>query len=249
MARYTCLLLDVDNTLLDFDAAERQALTDTLIHYGLPHDAAALSTYHEVNRQLWAQLARGELSKNKLFAVRFQRFLQTLGLPDPGNSREINDYYEGQLATHADLIPGALQALEELGEVATLATVSNGATKVQQSRIAASGLERYMDGVYISEKMGAAKPHPRLYELVLKDLGITDKSRVLMVGDDLLADIKGGQNAGIDTCWVNFTGEENTTGIRPTHTVHSYEELYRVVMEPEELERVGYRDPRHRNEA
>ena len=38
MAYYTCLLLDADNTLLDFDAAERQALTDTLIRYDLPHD-------------------------------------------------------------------------------------------------------------------------------------------------------------------------------------------------------------------
>ena len=249
MAKYTCLLLDVDNTLLDFDAAERAALTDTLVHYGLPHDAAALDTYHEVNRQLWAALARGQLNKNKLFAIRFARFLQAMGLPDPGNSREINDYYEDQLSRHPETLPGALQALEELAEVATLAVVSNGATKVQEARIRDSGIGRYMDGVYISEKLGGGKPQPRLYELVLRDLGLTDRSKVLMVGDDLLADIGGGVNAGIDTCWVNFTGEENTTNIRPTHTVHSFEELYAVVMEPEELETVGIRDPRHRNET
>lgn len=248
MAYYTCLLLDVDNTLLDFDAAERQALTDTLIHYGLPHDAAACDTYHEVNRRLWAALAKGELKKNALFAVRFPRFLQALGLPDPGNGREINDYYEDQLSCHGDVLPGALTALEELAEVATLAIVSNGATKVQESRIALSGIGRYMDGVYISEKMGTAKPQPRLFDLVLRDLGITDRSRVLVVGDDLLADIKGGINAGIDTCWINFTGEENNSDVRPRYTVRSYEELYRIVMEPEELERVGFRDPRHRND-
>ena len=247
MAYYTCLLLDIDNTLLDFDAAERQALTDTLIHYDLPHDAETLAAYHEVNRQLWAGLAKGELNRNKLFAVRFARFLKALGRPDPGNSREMNEYYEDQLSHHADLIPGALQALEELAEVATLAIVSNGAAKVQESRIEASGLDRYMDGIYISEKVGAAKPHPRLIETALRDLGISDKSRVLMVGDDLLADIKGGLNAGVDTCWINFTGEENTTDIRPKHTVRSYEELYRIVMEPEELEMVGIRNPKHRD--
>ena len=82
-----------------------------------------------------------------------------------------------------------------------------------------------------------------------KDLGITNRSRVLMVGDDLLADIKGGINAGIDTCWVNFANEENKTGIQPKYTVHSYEELYRVVMEPEELENVGVRNRRHMNEG
>ena len=94
MAYYTCLLLDVDNTLLDFDAAERQALTDTLTHYGLPCDAAACDTYHQVNRKLWTGLAKGEIGRSKLFAVRFARFLQAMGLPDNGKSREINDYYE-----------------------------------------------------------------------------------------------------------------------------------------------------------
>ena len=52
MAIYTCVLLDVDNTILDFDAAERQALTDMLAEYELPHDEAAYDTYHKVNREL-----------------------------------------------------------------------------------------------------------------------------------------------------------------------------------------------------
>ncbi|EKC64963.1 HAD superfamily hydrolase, partial [human gut metagenome] len=100
-----------------------------------------------------------------------------------------------------------------------------------------------------SEKVGAAKPSPKLLDYAIRDLGLTNRSRVLMVGDDLLADIKGGINAGIDTCWVNFANEENKTGIQPKYTVHSYEELYRVVMEPEELENVGVRNRRHMNEG
>ena len=86
-------------------------------------------------------------------------------------------------------------------------------------------------------------------DYAIRDLGLTNRSRVLMVGDDLLADIKGGINAGIDTCWVNFANEENKTGIQPKYTVHSYEELYRIVMEPEELENVGVRNRRHMNEG
>ena len=158
MAYYTCLLLDVDNTLLDFDAAERQALTETLIRYDLPHDEEALSTYHTVNRRLWDQLAKGEVTRNKLFAIRFGQYLKAMGLPDAGKGREMNDVYEKALATHADLLPGALTALHELAEVATLAIVSNGAYQVQRARIEASGVDRFMDGVYISEKVGAAKP-------------------------------------------------------------------------------------------
>lgn len=249
MAIYTCVLLDVDNTLLDFDAAERQALTAMLAEYELPHDTHACEVYHKVNRELWDALAKGKLSKGKLFQTRFQRFLQAMELPDNGKSHAMNDRYEELLATHADIIPGALNALEELGEVATLAIVSNGGAAVQQARIRASGVERYMDGIYISEKVGAAKPSAKLFEHAFKDLGITNRSRVLMVGDDLLADIKGGLNAGVDTCWVNFKNEENTTGIQPKYEIHSYEELYRLVMEPEELENIGVRNRRHSNEA
>ena len=82
-----------------------------------------------------------------------------------------------------------------------------------------------------------------------KDLGITNRSRVLMVGDDLLADIKGGQNAGLDTCWFNLKNEENKSNIRPKFEIGSYEDLYKIVMEPEELENIGVRNRRHSNEA
>lgn len=249
MAIYTCVLLDIDNTLLDFDAAERQALTAMLAEYELPHDEAACEVYHKVNRELWDDLAKGRLNKQKLFQIRFSRFMQAMQLPDNGKGKVMNDRYEELLATHADLLPGALTALEELGEVATLAIVSNGSATVQEARITASGIDRYMDGIYISEKIGAAKPSAKLFEHALRDLGITNKSRVLMVGDDLLADIKGGLNAGVDTCWFNPKNAENKSGITPKFTVGSYEELYRIVMEPEELENLGVRNRRHSNEA
>lgn len=249
MAIYTCVLLDIDNTLLDFDAAERQALTDMLAEYELPHDEHACAVYHQVNRELWDALAKGQMNKQKLFQVRFGRFMQAMQLPDNGKGKAMNDRYEELLSTHTDLLPGALTALEELSEVATLAIVSNGAVAVQEPRIAASGIDRYMDGIYISEKIGAAKPSAKLFEHALRDLGITNRSRVLMVGDDLLADIKGGINAGVDTCWYNPQNVENKTDIAPKFTVGSYEELYRIVMEPEELENLGVRNRRHSNEA
>ncbi len=175
--------------------------------------------------------------------------MQAMQLPDNGKSKAMNDRYEELLATHADLLPGAMTALEELGEVATLAIVSNGALAVQESRIAASGIGRYMDGIYISEKSAQPSRARSYLSTPSATLASRTKSRVLMVGDDLLADIKGGQNAGVDTCWFNPKNEENKSGITPKYTVGSYEELYRIVMEPEELENLGVRNRRHSNEA
>ena len=129
--------------------------------------------------------------------------------------------------------------------MATLAIVSNGAVAVQEPRIAASGIDRYMDGIYISEKIGAAKPSAKLFEHALRDLGITNRSRVLMVGDDLLADIKGGINAGVDTCWFNPGHAENPGKVIPTYEIASLEELYPLVMEQDELANVGLKNRRH----
>ena len=111
MAIYTCVLLDIDNTLLDFDAAERQALTDMLAEYELPRDEHACAVYHQVNRELWDALAKGQMNKQKLFQVRFGRFMQAMQLPDNGKGKAMNDRYEELLSTHADLLPGAPTAL------------------------------------------------------------------------------------------------------------------------------------------
>ena len=247
MAKYYCILFDADNTLLDFDAAERKALAETLTQYGIEPSSETMETYRTINEGLWRQLEKGQIRREKLMNERFTRFLKEIGAA--GNGAEMNRYYLNQLSTHPDLMPGnVLDVLHELAEVATLAIVSNGAYKVQSARIADSGIARFMDGVYISEKVGASKPSARIFDAALRDLGVNDRSRVLVVGDDLLADIRGGQSAGLDTCWVNFDGRENESGVEPKYTIGSYEALYHIVMEPEELENLGARNRRHRND-
>ena len=142
-----------------------------------------------------------------------------------------------------------LDAPETIRHKAPSAGLFEGQTDEKEMGVSYAAIDRYMDGIYISEKIGAAKPSAKLFEHALRDLGITNRSRVLMVGDDLLADIKGGINAGVDTCWYNPRNVENKTDIAPKFTVGSYEELYRIVMEPEELENLGVRNRRHSNEA
>ena len=104
----------------------------------------------------------------------------------------------------ASNLTGALEAVRELSEVATLAIASNGVARVQASRLRDSGLEPYMDEVFVSEKMGVEKPNRRFFDQAVRTLGIEHRDRVLVVGDSLSADIKGGQNAGLATCWCNF---------------------------------------------
>ena len=244
MAKYYCILFDADNTLLNFDAAENKALAETLVNYGIEPDAETVQTYRTINEELWRQLEKGQIRREKLFGERFSRFLKAINAA--GDGVEMNRYYLEQLSTHPDLMsPEVLDVLRELSEVATLAIVSNGAQKVQTRRLAESGVMNFMEDVFISEKMGCEKPNARIFDAALRALGVENREHVLMVGDSLSSDIQGGSNAGLDTCWYNPNHAENPGKVCPTYEISNLEELYQLVMEPEELANVGLKNRRH----
>lgn len=244
MAKYYCILFDADNTLLDFDAAESKALAETLSNYGIEPDAVACQTYHEINEELWRMLEKGQIRREKLVNERFNRFLKAVNAA--GNGAEMNRYYLERLATHHDLMSGnVLEVLEELAEVATLAVVTNGFDRVQSRRVAESGVGNYMESTFVSEKIDSEKPNRKIYDTALRTLGIENRQRVLVVGDSITSDVQGGANAGLDTCWFNPSRAENTGKVQPTYEVARLEELYKIVMEPEELENLGLKHRRH----
>ena len=244
MAKYYCILFDADNTLLDFDAAESKALADTLRNYGIEPDAETVQTYRTINGELWHQLEKGQLRRDKLMAERFTRFLKAVNAA--GSGAEMNQYYLDQLSNHPDLAaPNVLDVMKELAEVATLAVVTNGFDRVQSRRVAESGLKEFVEEVFVSEKLDSEKPNRKIFDTALRSLGVENRERVLMVGDSLTSDIQGGVNAGLDTCWFNPGHAENPGKVSPTYEIASLEELYPLVMEPEELANLGLKHRRH----
>ena len=244
MAKYYCILFDADNTLLDFDAAESKALADTLRNYGIEPDAETVQTYRTINGELWRQLEKGQLRRDKLMAERFTRFLKAVNAA--GSGAEMNQYYLDQLSTHPDLAaPNVLDVMKELAEVATLAVVTNGFDRVQSRRVAESGLKEFVEEVFVSEKLDSEKPNRRIFDAALRALGVENREHVLMVGDGLSSDIQGGVNAGLDTCWYNPSHAENPGKVVPTYEIADLKELYPLVMEQEELANVGLKNRRH----
>ncbi|MBC5580247.1 noncanonical pyrimidine nucleotidase, YjjG family [Anaerofilum sp. BX8] len=237
MAHYNCMLIDLDNTLLDFDAAEASAIAATLAHFELPGDAQTIAEYRAINEKLWREFERGSIKKERLLTLRFSKLLNHLGRQ--GSPAKINDYYLGELAKGAQILPGADEFLADVEDYVTVGIITNGAQKAQMGRLEASGIGAFADGVFISEKLGVAKPDKRFVNIALEKLGVSNRKKVLVVGDSLAADIKCGAAAGLDTCWCNFREQENDTGIQPTYTVRGFEELKTVILEQEELDHVG----------
>ena len=244
MAKYYCILFDADNTLLDFDAAERKALAETLAQYNIEPSNETVEKYRTINEGLWRQLEKGQIRREKLMNERFTRFLKEIGVS--GSGAEMNRYYLNQLSTHPDLMPGnVLDVLHELAEVATMAIVTNGFDKVQSRRVKESGIAAFMEEVFVSERSDSEKPNRKIFDTALRTLGVENREHVLVVGDSLSSDIQGGINAGLDTCWLNRNHVENPGQISPTYAIESLEQLYPIVMEPDELARVGMKNRRH----
>ncbi len=201
-------------------------------------------TYREINSELWKQLEKGQIRREKLMSERFTRFLKAIDAA--GNGAEMNRFYLEQLSTHPDLMSAnVLDVLKELSEVATLAIVTNGFDRVQSRRVQESGLLNYIEDVFVSEKLDSEKPNRKIFDAALRSLGVENREHVLMVGDSLSSDIQGGINAGLDTCWFNPNHAENPGKVCPTYEISNLEELYPLVMEPEELANIGLKNRRH----
>ncbi len=244
MAQYYCLLLDQDGTLLDFEAAEDLAIRATLEQFNLPVEQSAVDKYKSINSELWASFEKGEIKQEKLVTKRFEKLLNAFG--KKGDPIKMNNFYLTSLSKSANVIDGVEDALKDLGEVATLAIVTNGVERVQKARLKASGLDEMIDDVFISERIGAAKPARKIFDTALRSLGIENRKKVLMVGDSLKADIAGGKAAGLATCWCNFKNEELPPNVpKPDHIIYHFEELLSIVMQEEELENARNPEKRH----
>jgi len=216
-ARYTWILFDADGTLFDYDAAENAALQASFSSIGQPFLPEHAEVYRRINGRMWIELENGTTTQARLRVERFEKLFETIGVDsDP---RRFSADYLANLASRTELIDGAEKTVAALAEVAHLMLITNGLAEVQRPRFAASSIRRHFDGLVISEEVGAAKPDPRIFDTAFARMNHPQKSEVLMVGDSLSSDIKGGNDYGIDSCWYNPSGGLPRDGVIPTYEI------------------------------
>ena len=217
------LLFDLDDTLFDFHKAEKIALTKTLVHFGIDPTEETLALYSTINAAHWKRLELGEISREEVKVGRYRELFKTIGVEcDPVKATA---YYESMLAIGHYFMPGAPELLEELYGKYRLYIVSNGTAKVQEGRIGSSGIAKYMDGIFISQVLGANKPDKQFFDICFAEIPDFSLSETVIIGDSLSSDIKGGINAGITTVWFNPKGIENDNDIKPDYTIKELSEV------------------------
>ena len=210
------LLLDLDDTILDFHKAERIALSKTFRDFGLEPAEDVLDLYHKINKWHWEQLELGVMTRDQVLVNRFGALFEKVGMTvDPAACAKS---YESNLGIGHYFLPGAEEAVKRLKEHYRLFLVSNGTATVQHSRLTSAGLYPYFEQVFISQEIGYNKPEKAYFDRCFERIPGFEQEKALMVGDSLTSDIKGGINAGLKTVWVN-PAHKPCGDIRPDYEI------------------------------
>jgi len=222
------ILFDADGTLFDFAKSEKTAFEKTLSYFGIEGDISKLTDiYEKCNSEMWEQFEQGRVSAKKLRTERFRLFLQQSKIK--GKAAEFSAKYIQKLSNCSYLLPGAKQLLQQLQGKFEIHLITNGLQDVQKSRIHSSEVADYYSQLFISEEIGYPKPDPRIFDYVFKKILHKNKNEVLIVGDNLFSDIKGGNDYGIKTCWYNPQGFPNNSGISPNFEITKLAELKKIL--------------------
>ena len=195
------VLMDLDDTILDFHRAEAAAIRKTLSELNVSSDADVISRYSEINAAHWRRLESGEITRHQVLTGRFLQLFEELGIVRDEN--ETQRIYENYLSQGHYFIPGAEALLETLHKSYRLYLVSNGNAVVQEGRLRSANISHYFEKIFISEIIGADKPSKLYFDRCFAQIDHFDPHQAILIGDSPTSDILGGIHAGVRTCWFN----------------------------------------------
>jgi 2-haloacid dehalogenase len=227
MKHYQALFFDVDNTILDFTKTEQEALPLLFQQHGLPIDEEAMGAYRTINKRLWRSFEKGEIDRDTVVQSRFREFSARYGRET--NGAELDAAYRELLGQGTHMIDGAAEVLDALSKHYSLYIVTNGVSETQYRRLKATALLPYFQAVFVSEDTGFQKPMAEFFDYVFEHVPNVSPTRSLIIGDSLAADIQGGHQAGMDTCWFNPGKLPKQLPITPDYEINALEELRRLL--------------------
>lgn len=225
--KYKYILLDADDTLFDFKLAEEKSIKKSLDYFNISYVDNIVDNFREINKELWKKYELGEITKENLQVERFKRLFKNLSVDE--DPEKFNNYYLEQLASESVLINGAEEICRELSKKYILVIVTNGIKLAQEKRLNKSVIKQYISNIFISSDIGYQKPQKEFFQYVFDKLEVNDKNSVLIVGDSLSSDIKGGNNVGIDTCWFNKYNFINDEDAKVTYEIKNLYELINLL--------------------
>lgn len=225
--KFTTVFFDIDYCLLDTPTSERRIIRELYAQQGQTVGDDVGDEYREINRRLWVYLDRGEITRERLYVMRFQELFRRH--PFFKSAEEVAPWFLDQLAHAYDPQPGAEHLLKRLQSSGVrIFTASNGIGEVMNGRVRNAGLSRYLTGCFAADDVGAMKPSPAYFHHIFTNSGETDLSRTLMVGDNPVTDVNGAVDYGMTGA---LFGERWQEPSKATYTAATMEDLERQLFE------------------
>lgn len=222
--RYDIVLVDSDDTLLDFNASCAQAVKNALKSLGVKFDPQkAVDIYRPLTEHYWKLHESGEISRQQLFLLRERDFAKSLGTEF--KEGEFNKEYRRYLRQTKFVRYGAQEFLTSLDKRGVKSYIITNADSYCASERLKPVIE-YTNGAFISEEIGYSKPDARFFDAVYKSIGCPDKNRVIVFGDGETSDIKGAVGYGLDCCLYAPNGYTATAA---DYCVRDYNEFLEVL--------------------
>ncbi len=219
------ILIDIDDTLLDFKLCSEQAILKACSTTGVSFNKKLTETFSAVTAEYWKKIEKGELTKLELRRDRFNEVFRICGIDF--NGEKFEKIYLSELFESNVTIEGAKELLEILSKRYKLCAASNAPYAQQINRLTKAGLLPYFSEIFVSEKIGAEKPSSSFFDYVLEALKLPP-NEILIIGDSITADISGGLACGMHTCHFARKKTNTPTEIRPEYSVNNLLDILKL---------------------
>ncbi len=231
MSKYKHIFFDLDRTLWDFDKNSLETFKELYNIYKLETilycDFLSFhNTYVKYNTQLWIAYRKGEIKKEFLCLQRFYLTLNDFGCNDSIMAVKMAEDYIKLSPQKNLLFPHTIEILDFLKDKYFLHIITNGFVEVQYNKIKNAGLEKFFSNTITSEEAGFQKPHKQIFEFSLEKAGAKAEESI-MIGDDLIIDLLGAKQAGMDQVFFNPLKIEHNEDI--TFEISSLIELKKIL--------------------
>ncbi len=200
------VFIDIDGTLLDFEACVEESMRCGLLENGIEYKDEMLVTFHRINDGFWRDLEQGKITFEELLERRWATIFDALGIDLDGP--EFETYFRKRLHESAIPMAGSFEMLEYLSGKYSLFAASNGPHDQQVERLRKADMLRYFEEVFTSGKIGAEKPSGEFFTYCFDRTDGIKPEESVMLGDSLTSDMKGGNDFGMKTIWLNLKGKE-----------------------------------------
>ena len=220
---------DVDGTLWDFEDALLRGLEAALREVRLIDPEGTVGLTVECLDEAWVvERDRQQGKITDLVELRYDAMRRAFADIDTQDRvlarRATTAYVEERNRKNVpfdDVVPG----LDALHGMYKLGTLTNGSMRPERL-----GLEKYFEFIVMSvEHGGIEKPDPRIFEIAVREANC-QPHELLHVGDHIEYDVRGANDAGVRSVWLNRDGVSPSPDVKPDVEVTTLQELTNALL-------------------